>query len=200
MSTLSRRDQGKAETRALIVAAARALFVERGYEAATTREVAERAGVGTGTVFKHFPDKAALLVGVLYRDIDEAVARGKATLPDEGLIDQLVHLARTLYGLYATQPNLYRPLIAQSMLETGPAGDEARTTTVQFLVDVAELVAKAQAKGEVRADLFPMVAAQAFFGQYLVCLFGSLVNDNFDPEEPALVLRVLLEASLRGWR
>lgn len=50
--------------RALVVAAARDVFVERGVDAPLD-EVARRAGVGTGTLYRHFPDRRSLLVAVV---------------------------------------------------------------------------------------------------------------------------------------
>lgn len=51
---------------AAIVRAAERLFAERGYAAARTAEIARMAGVTERTLFKHFPDKDALLRRVLY--------------------------------------------------------------------------------------------------------------------------------------
>jgi len=61
-----KRDNGRrpagdrADTRRRILDAAEALFAELGYEAASTRQVAERAGVSTGLIFYYFPTKEAL--------------------------------------------------------------------------------------------------------------------------------------------
>ena len=48
-----------------IEAAARAVFCERGFEAASTAEIASRAGVAEGTLYKYFQNKRALLIKVL---------------------------------------------------------------------------------------------------------------------------------------
>ncbi|MEV0721086.1 helix-turn-helix domain-containing protein [Asanoa sp. NPDC050611] len=53
-----------ARNRARILAAAEAVFAERG-AAASTEDVASRAGVAIGTVFRHFPTKDDLLRAVL---------------------------------------------------------------------------------------------------------------------------------------
>lgn len=67
------REAGARRTReALLDAAARA-FVERGVHA-PVRDIAERAGVGVGTVYRHFPDRAELVVAVYRHQIDECVA------------------------------------------------------------------------------------------------------------------------------
>jgi AcrR family transcriptional regulator len=61
MSPVGRRPGGP-DTRASIVQAARAEFTERGYNAATIRQVARRAGVDPALVYHYFADKAALFV------------------------------------------------------------------------------------------------------------------------------------------
>jgi AcrR family transcriptional regulator len=61
------------ETRAALIAAARAVFVERGYAAAGTPEVVERAGLTRGALYHHFADKQALFDAVV-RDEAEQVA------------------------------------------------------------------------------------------------------------------------------
>jgi AcrR family transcriptional regulator len=57
--------QTKERTRARIVAAARRLFSERGFEATTTRELAAEAGIAAGTLFNYFPGKEALGAWIL---------------------------------------------------------------------------------------------------------------------------------------
>lgn len=58
-----RRERKKAATRASIVEAAHELFLERGFDAVSVREIADRADVSPTTVFTHFPHKEALAFG-----------------------------------------------------------------------------------------------------------------------------------------
>lgn len=51
-----------------------ALTLEQGYEAVTIRDLAERAGIGYATFFRHYPDKAALLNDVLEVFVAELLA------------------------------------------------------------------------------------------------------------------------------
>lgn len=55
-----RRERKKAATRASIVEAAHELFLARGFDAVSVREIADRADVSPTTVFTHFPQKEAL--------------------------------------------------------------------------------------------------------------------------------------------
>jgi len=58
---VSRRERKKAATRQSIADAALELFLERGYEHVSIREIADAADVSTATVFKHFTGKEALV-------------------------------------------------------------------------------------------------------------------------------------------
>lgn len=58
-----RRERKKAATRASIVEAAHELFLERGFDAVSVREIADRADVSPTTVFTHFPQKEGLAFG-----------------------------------------------------------------------------------------------------------------------------------------
>jgi len=59
--TLKKRAEAQAETRQSIVEATIALHQERGVAGTSVSDIAERAGVGKVTVYRHFPDEAALL-------------------------------------------------------------------------------------------------------------------------------------------
>src|SRR5262249_58188812 len=58
--TENRRERRKRQTRAALVRAARELFVEKGFDETTLSEIAERADVGSSTLFTHFSTKAEI--------------------------------------------------------------------------------------------------------------------------------------------
>jgi AcrR family transcriptional regulator len=60
----NQRTLAKQRTREKILAAAKALFAERGYEAATIRDIAKAAGMSTGAVFASFTDKSDLFTEI----------------------------------------------------------------------------------------------------------------------------------------
>lgn len=74
-----RRERKKARTRQAINEAAMALFLDRGYEQVTLREVADAADVAPSTLFKHFPTKEALVFD-LDRDIEDELVRAVTEL------------------------------------------------------------------------------------------------------------------------
>ncbi|WP_256735273.1 helix-turn-helix domain-containing protein, partial [Variovorax sp. dw_954] len=71
------RARSKVDKRRRIMEAARAVFIEHGYDAATTREIAQRAEVSTGTVFVYARDKRDLLLQVVNDELDALNARAQ---------------------------------------------------------------------------------------------------------------------------
>jgi AcrR family transcriptional regulator len=67
------REAGAQRTRKAILAAAAHVFVEQGVQA-PIRDIAGRAHVGLGTVYRHFPSRAELVTAVYRHQIDECVA------------------------------------------------------------------------------------------------------------------------------
>ncbi len=188
----TRRDQQKAETNALILAAAKALFIEKNYENTTIRAIAKQAGVALGTVFVHFPDKSALLAAALYEDIERVLAEAFATIPQTTLKVQLLHLAQSLYSYYAQNPSLSRTLVKESMFMSGEWGDILMGQIQRFNIEVAQLFRTAQTKGEVPSGLDSDLAAQIFFSHYWLALFVGLQSETVSPQTQTELLAQLL--------
>src|SRR5688500_3780420 len=86
--------QTKAATRKKILEAARRLFADNGYEATTTRDIAQAAGIASGTLFNYFPTKEAILSCLAAEASAEANAVADATskAPAESLEEDLFSL------------------------------------------------------------------------------------------------------------
>ncbi len=70
-----RREQTKAANRAALLAAALAEFGERGYGAVSVRDIVRRSGLGAGTFYNYFPDKAAVFGALVEQTAGEARRR-----------------------------------------------------------------------------------------------------------------------------
>jgi AcrR family transcriptional regulator len=170
MSAGSIRARQKQRTRSGLVAAAREVFAAEGFDAATIREIARRAGVATGTVFVHFPDKHALLAEVLHEALQAALEEAWRTLPMGTLTDQLLHLADRLYQQYAAQPELARVLVKESLFMAGEPGRRLDAHRSDFHERVEGLVLAAARPGGPP----PKEVAHAFFALYLAILVAGL--------------------------
>ena len=79
--TVGLRERQKTERRRRIEAAAREVFREKGYDAATTREIAARAEVSIGTLFAYAADKRELLTMVYRDELHELTETTFASVP-----------------------------------------------------------------------------------------------------------------------
>jgi AcrR family transcriptional regulator len=93
-----RRVEQTERNRALVLAAAREVFMDRGYHGATLEQIAEAAGFSKGVVYSRFKSKADLFLSLLETRIEERAAENAGLverLAEEGGIVALVeHLAR----------------------------------------------------------------------------------------------------------
>jgi TetR/AcrR family transcriptional regulator len=111
----TRPQRGEA-TRERIVAAAVEAFSERGFDAASTRDIAQRAGTDQGLVTYHFPNKDQLwraaadrIFGLLGKRLDEAVA----SLEFEDRKERSRGVIRAYVRFAAAHPELFRFLVAE---------------------------------------------------------------------------------------
>lgn len=145
-STRVRRADAERNRRRLLDAATE-MFCERGLDVGVA-EIAQRAGVGRGTLFRNFPTKEQLIAAIVVDRMHESVARGRAALqsgdPGEalfGLLDQAVGFALSDRALFAA--------IGDEWL----ANEEIRAAHAELLGMLEELVRRAQEAGAVRDDV-----------------------------------------------
>src|SRR5512143_3469670 len=83
-----RREQNKAENRTALLKAARAVFAEMGYGAASVRDIVRRTDLASGTFYNYFKDKDEIFEAVVGELTGEILkrhreGRGKATTAEE---------------------------------------------------------------------------------------------------------------------
>jgi AcrR family transcriptional regulator len=85
-----RRAATKIANRAAIIAAARAVFAERGYGSATVRDVIRRTNLASGTFYNYFPDKESLFRAVVEETATKVRARVQAARRQAGSLEEFV--------------------------------------------------------------------------------------------------------------
>ncbi len=195
-----RRERNKLEKRDRIRQAAWELLIERGFADTTTRAVADRAGVGTGTLFLYAADKADLLFLVMHDRLADASDRAFATLPHRApLIDQLLHLFGALYRMYGEQPStLAMDFIRLLPGARGGNADRVNALTFAFMSRLAALLRDGQARGEVLPNLPLQAAASNLFASYFMLLLAWAAGMMMLPTEKDPALRELLQVQLTG--
>jgi len=105
----TRRALAKQQTRSKVLAAARRLFSERGYEGATIRDIAQAAGMSTGAVFANFSDKSDLFREIMLADVASLVEEMRAVAGKARTVEEaLLKIFAAGYAFYRTQLPLAR--------------------------------------------------------------------------------------------
>jgi AcrR family transcriptional regulator len=86
------RQEAKRETQDRLLAAARELFLERGFHAASVAEIAERAGYTTGAIYSNFGGKEDLFLAVYDRQVASGVEQAQRAFAEAGWIGGLERL------------------------------------------------------------------------------------------------------------
>jgi AcrR family transcriptional regulator len=180
---VGRRERGKVERRRRIEEAARFVFREKGFEAATTREIAERADVGVGTLFAYVRDKQDLLMMVFNERLDKMTDESFATIDAAApLLAQCMHIFTPRYELWGEDPDLSRYAVQESFAIL-TRQDETLTEAAHFLErrfqlhgKLAELVAAKQRSGAVNASTDPRLIATLILDIFLSETRGWLVD------------------------
>lgn len=191
----TRRERNKLDKLARIEKAGRALFAKRGFEATTTRAIAERADIGIGTLFLYFPKKEDLLVHLFQRDIGAVTPELLATLPAQApLLDQLLHVFDGLYAYYERDLALSRVFIKELLFLDAPRRERITDFTADFLRALAARIAAAR----LRTGSDPATIAYAAFGLYCFTLINWLGGILPDRATARARLRDSLAALLAG--
>ena len=169
-----------------VLAAARAAFSEQGREAQMD-DVARRAGVGVGTVYRHFPTKEALIEALMVAAFETIAAAAEAALdvedPWEAFTSVLWRGAETMAGDRALS----------EVFASIPGATESVMPTVEGLTGtVAKIIRRAQAAGVLRDDVMvddiPMV----------MCGIGSATKKEHECSAPWRRHLVILLDGLRA--
>jgi TetR/AcrR family transcriptional regulator, cholesterol catabolism regulator len=196
---LPKRERNKQEKRAALLAAARALFARRGFAATTTAEIAERAGVGAGTLFLYFASKDDLLVAIFRADMDAVVEHAFATLPKRAsLLAELLHVYGAMIAFHERDPELARAF-AKEMLFVSAAN---LASVFEFIDGVGARLASRIALRQARGELDPSVSAERVadncFALYIARLQKWLgLGERLASEELLARLRESFELQLR---
>lgn len=162
--TRSRRSDARRNEQALLEVAAR-VFVDSGIDA-PVRLIAAEAGVGVGTIYRHFPSRAELITAVYRHQVDACVDLGERLLqgdltPFAALsewIDAFVDFLSTKHGLATIRTQ-------------GESGGSLHDYFIDRLVPICDrLLATARKNGEVTADI---TGYELMRGIGNLCLFSG---------------------------
>jgi AcrR family transcriptional regulator len=164
---LTRRAQAKLQTREKVLQAAKRLFIDRGYEAATIRDIAQEAGMSTGAVFANFTDKNDLFHAVIDADMEWQLEQLDALADHGGPVDVvLAELFAIGYRRQIEQLPLLQAAVGLSWSQglNNELGDRPHFSRAMSVV--SEQLRKAVERGELRKDIDVALLAEMLWDAY----------------------------------
>jgi AcrR family transcriptional regulator len=195
------REKNKVEKLQRIREAARELFVKKGFDETTTREIAVRAGVGIGTVFTYAENKRDLLFLIANDDLDEVTRRAEASIDVEAAcLENLLTVFRQHYKFFAKQPSLSRLLLREmTFYDSGRQAKRFQETRERNIQLIGNIVKQA-----VSQKTITLTEPAEFAGWVAFCIFQVelrrwLMNKDLSMTSGMARLERALKLSMSGW-
>ena len=191
----TRSERRTRETRDKLLNAAEKIFLKKGYDNTTTREVAERADLGAGTFYVHFRDKRAIYDALVRRANREMHRRWlEARRPKMSVEEQVVAALRATFDYFRDNADLARLILIE-----GPPVDAEYTMRLHSGIE-AELHAILKdgiTSGRV-SEIEPAILATVIMGISVV--MGRWLLSPQPPENAEEIEEEIIRFCLRGMR
>ena len=189
-----RRERNKQEKLARITAAAGELFAEHGVDEVTTQQIAEKADIGTGTLFLYAKSKGELLLLVQNSAYADALVRGRASaerIPDQ--LDAVMAIVSPVVECNRTQVDNGRTYLREIVF--GDPEEPHHRDALAYTVETEQAIAAVlQRDDRVPADdaatLAHIVSAIMFTTMAITVNIGKTVDEIL--EEIRRQVRVIL--------
>jgi AcrR family transcriptional regulator len=174
----SLRAQSKLKPRHRVLDAARRLFMARGYEAATIRDIAAEAGLSTGAVFASFQDKTDLFNAVMAEDFQrliEGLRQGEQ--PQAGVDDAILAIFKVGYSFHFNQLPLLQAAVGLSWSQ-GLGGEFGDRPSYRLAMDCLHgVLERGIERGELAADIDLQLTAESLWDTYIANYRRALFDD-----------------------
>jgi len=185
--------------------AALALFVEKGFAATRSEEVARAAGVSKGTLYLYYPSKEELFKAVVRQNLSSLIAEGQEMVDCfEGTTsDLLVALMRTWWERVGNTPAAGIHKVVLSEVRNFP--ELAQFYTDEVIAPADQLFSSAVQRGIDRGEFRPLPVHEVAHALMAPMIFQALHRHSFGAcpvngadLDPEAMLRTQMEITLRG--
>src|SRR6195952_4438733 len=149
-----------------ILQAGRDVFAEKGYDAATSAEIAQRAGISEATVFSYFSGKRELCARVIADWYDEIIDAFESGLPRDGSVrQQFAFIVRThLRLMLVNGTGLCSLVLSEGRTKRHDLSDTLTELQRRYTAPLMNVLARGQELGHVRADIPLRLMRSLVFG------------------------------------
>jgi AcrR family transcriptional regulator len=180
---IGQRERNKIDKLRRIKDAARKLFIEKGFDDTTTREIAVRAGVGLGTIFVYAANKRDLLFLIVNDELENITEEAEASVNEQAsLLENLLDIFRSHYEFFKRQPALSRLVLREMVFyESGAQAGRFQKTRERLIDLIGNAVQLAIAQDNASSNETPQ-----FIGWTMFCIFQVELRRWLSHDDPNL--------------
>ncbi len=182
-----------------ILKAAQKLFARKGYGGTTTKDLAQKAGVAEGTLFRHFENKKAILVEVATRGWTEILTDLLTELSEMASYKAVAQVMRKRMLSLNSNADMLRVCFMEAQFHP-ELRDRIQADVIDKMTDVAEAFFQtAMDRGEYR-KMNPKIVARIFLGMFTVSGFSqtTMSADGGSPQDMKEMAETLADIFLNG--
>jgi AcrR family transcriptional regulator len=199
MRLFNRLPQSEEQTRTRILRSAQQLFAKDGYDRTTTRDLAEKAGVAEGTLFRHFANKKAILIEVATQGWVDLLTDLLTELSEMGSYQAVAQVMHRRMLHLRDNANIMRVCFMEAQFHP-ELRDRIQSEAIAKMTDVAEVFFETAMDKGIYRRMNPRVVAQVFLGMFAIAGFSynTIIEPGASPKEMQEMAEGLADIFLNG--
>ncbi|AKE63318.1 Transcriptional regulator, TetR family [Microcystis aeruginosa NIES-2549] len=180
--SLNETNSGEEDIRSRILQAALRLFAAKGYEGTTTKDLAGKANVAEGTLFRYFPNKKAILIEVATRGWVDILTDLLTELSEMGSYKAVAQVMRRRVLRMRENSDLLRVCFIEAQFHP-ELKERIQSEVIAKMTDVAEAFFQTAIDRGIYRPMNPKIVAQVFLGMFAIAGFSSetILDSNASP-------------------
>ncbi|WP_339821086.1 TetR/AcrR family transcriptional regulator [Paenibacillus sp. FSL R7-0216] len=176
------------ETQNAILAASYELLLEQGFGSVTVEKIAERAGVSKATIYKWWPNKAAVVMdGFL------SASTAKIPVPDTGSVSQdlIIHVTRLVQFMTSREGSVIKELVGEGQVNVGLAETYRSRYFQPRRIEASQIIERGIRRGELKDQLDLELCLDQIYGPIFYRLL--ILSDGLDESYVENLVKLCLE-------
>lgn len=171
-------------TRNRILKAALALFARQGYDGTTTKDLASKAGVAEGTLFRYFPNKKAILIEVAIAGWIEILTDLLTELSEMGSYKAVAQVMKRRMLHMQKNSDLLRVCFIEAQNHP-ELQQRIQSEVITKMTDVAEAFFETAMEKGIYRQMNPKIVAQVFLGMFAIAGFSeqTVIDPTASPQK-----------------
>lgn len=178
------------DARTRILSSALHLFAQKGFEGTTTKELAHTAQVAEGTLFRHFPNKKAILIEIATKGWVEILTDLLTELSEMASYKAVAQVMRRRMLHMRENADLMRVCFMEAQFHP-ELRDRIQSEVITKMTAVAEAFFETAMDRGIYRRMNPKIVAQVFLGMFAVASFSN--NTIIDPNSSLKQLKEMAE-------